>query len=493
ATGSGSIAAGESATATGDDAVAAGTSATAEGQGSFAAGDQATATGANSSANGENATAVGQGSLANGATATAFGQASIANADQATAIGQGAVASQIGATAIGQGAVASGDPTFAGGLDAMALGNNSTALGANATAGVAPGTGDNTTAIGQGSSATGANSTALGQGADASLDNSVAIGQGATTSAASSIAGNAAQGIAYNAGAVTAGSGDVVSVGAVGAERQIQNVAAGAVSQTSTDAVNGSQLYAVQVNVDDLGTATAAAIGGGASYSPTAGLSGPSYTLNGSATTFTDVVSGEQALANGGAGPIQYSTPGTPSNSLNLYGVGGPVTLGNVAPGAVAPTSTQAINGSQLYASAASVAGAFGGGSTVAANGTVTAPSYDVNGKSYDNVGSAIAALSGYDQADLSELQNEINQNYQRANAGIASAFAASGLRYDDRPGKFSTAAAASEFNGEGAIAGGLGLTSDDGRWRLSAAFGISPTVDPPQVGAVGSVSYTWN
>ena len=292
---------------------------------------------------------------------------------------------------------------------------------------------------------------------------------------------------------MTAGSGDVVSVGAPGAGRQIQNVAAGAVSQTSTDAVNGSQLYAVQVNVNDLGTATAAAIGGGASYSPTAGLTGPSYNLYGSATTFTNVVSGEQALANGGAGPLQYATPGTPSNSLNLYGVGGPVTLGNVAPGLVAPTSTQAINGSQLYGTASSIAGALGGGSTVTTGGVVTAPTSRVDGVNYNNVGSAIAALNGYEQTDFSYLQNEVEENYKKANAGIASAFAASGLRYDDRPGKFSTAASAAGFNDQAGIAGGLGYTSDDGRWRLSASFGLSPSVDPPEVGAVGSVSYTWN
>ena len=56
-------------------------------------------------------------------------------------------------------------------------------------------------------------------------------------------------------------------------------------------------------------------------------------------------------------GPVQYATPGTPSNTLNLYGTGsGAVTLGNVAAGTLSSTSTQAVNGSQLFTTNSNVA-----------------------------------------------------------------------------------------------------------------------------------------
>jgi hypothetical protein len=53
------------------------------------------------------------------------------------------------------------------------------------------------------------------------------------------------------------------------------------VSIASTDAVNGSQLYAVGANVNTLGATTAAALGGGSTYAPGAGLSTPNYSVQG--------------------------------------------------------------------------------------------------------------------------------------------------------------------------------------------------------------------
>ncbi len=65
----------------------------------------------------------------------------------------------------------------------------------------------------------------------------------------------------------------------------------------------------------------------------------------------------------------------------------------NVAPGTISSGSTDAVNGSQLWGASDSVAAALGGGSTVNEDGSVTAPSYVVGGKNYDNVGDAISAL----------------------------------------------------------------------------------------------------
>jgi autotransporter adhesin len=277
------------------------------------------------------------------------------------------------------------------------------------------------------------------------------------------------------------------------------------VNVASTDAVNGSQLYAVALNSGTLGTTTAAAIGGGATYAATTGITEPSYALNGSSVTYTNVVSGEQALASGGAGPVQYSTPGTPSNAVNLVGTGGAVTLGNVAAGVVAGGSSQAVNGGQLFGTATSVASALGGGSAVNPNGTVSAPAYQVGGTTYNNVGGAVAALQNNTQAQLQNLQNstqaslqylqnQVNQNYQKTNAGISGAIAGTGLRYDDRAGKISTAAGIAGYHGQVGFAAGVGVTSDDMRWRVNAAITLAPTsVGGTEVGGVGGVSYTWN
>ena len=130
----------------------------------------------------------------------------------------------------------------------------------------------------------------------------------------------------------------------------------------------------------------------------------------------------------------------------------------------VSATSTQAINGSQLFGTASSVAANFGGGSTVNANGTVSAPSYNIQGANFNNVGGALNAVNNTEpfSNSLTNLQGQISQTNKLASAGTASALAASGLRYDDRPGKISTAIGASDYSDQAGSAGGFGWTSEE-------------------------------
>ena len=95
------------------------------------------------------------------------------------------------------------------------------------------------------------NSVALGSGALATLDNAIALGAGSKTDKqGTKQTQTTVQGITYNwAGGDKTSIGDVVSVGSAGFERQIKNVAAGEVSNASTDAINGSQLYGVLSNL----------------------------------------------------------------------------------------------------------------------------------------------------------------------------------------------------------------------------------------------------
>ena len=116
--------------------------------------------------------------------------------------------------------------------------------------------------------ATGTNSVAIGGNSNAAVENAVAIGNGATVGAEAA-KGSVAIGAGAQAGkahtgaysldpsATVAGKPSdatrVVSVGSEGNEAQIQNVAAGVVSEKSTDAVNGSQLHATNQSINRLG------------------------------------------------------------------------------------------------------------------------------------------------------------------------------------------------------------------------------------------------
>ena len=119
------------------------------------------------------------------------------------------------------------------------------------TIGVKSEANDISVALGTGAKAKAVNALALGTGATATFDNSVALGGGSTTdkegTKQTSVTVN---GHTYNwSGGSTTGKGDVVSIGKAGYERQLKNVAAGEVSETSTDGINGSQLYGILNNM----------------------------------------------------------------------------------------------------------------------------------------------------------------------------------------------------------------------------------------------------
>ena len=174
--------------------------------------------------------AVGQSVLSK--NGVAIGSAVSATAANAVALGSRAEASSIGAVAIGGYSVT--DKT-------KAQGNNALAIGASAVT-----NGNETIAIGKSANASNANAVAVGKNANASKANAVALGSDSTTDTnATRQANTTINGITYNFAGATSDTGMQVSVGAAGKERQIKNVAAGEVSATSTDAINGSQLFAV--------------------------------------------------------------------------------------------------------------------------------------------------------------------------------------------------------------------------------------------------------
>lgn len=291
--------------ATGDDAIAIGPLASAKGIHSLALGygaqtthsdvldekknmDDNTAVGYNSQS-GYRSTALGYNSKATGRYAVTLGTDALADKDNSTAVGMNAQAEGKQATALGSLARASGESATAVGEGAEALANYSSAvgLGAKVDKGATKGTAlgyqarvlagaENSIALGASSQVSGVNSIAIGMNAQVSGAKSVAIGQDAKVSVENSVAlgqGSVASGNLndYNVMSLTIpnlGSSynvsggwpsGIVSVGNDKVVRTITNVAAGRVTPTSTDAVNGSELYAVATEAAKHATVKAAA------------------------------------------------------------------------------------------------------------------------------------------------------------------------------------------------------------------------------------------
>ncbi|KVE24215.1 hypothetical protein WS67_01235 [Burkholderia singularis] len=237
-------------------------------------------------ASGYHAIAIGPNALAGGKQAVALGDGANAGNEASVAIGRAASASgfnqgvAIGASNTTDGGVKPADPKQGGGLVAIGQQNTARTLNSDPFSGggiVALGQGN--TAQGQGAVAIGhanmataagaiavgdtamamqAGGIALGVNARAARANDVALGAGSVTSAPNPFASIVLGGMTY--GFAGGNPASVVSVGAPGAERQITNVAAGQLSGNSTDAVNGSQLYAAMRAINTLSTSTQTSI-----------------------------------------------------------------------------------------------------------------------------------------------------------------------------------------------------------------------------------------
>lgn len=139
------------------------------------------------------------------------------------------------------------DNSFAGGERNKLRGKNSFVFGEGAEV-----EGDNTYAIGKEATVSASNSVAIGNQAKATEENSVAIGHESNTNTVIGTASVTINGTEHTfAGSAPVGT---VSVGDIGKERTVINVAAGRISDTSTDAVNGSQLHAIIKETDKIGT-----------------------------------------------------------------------------------------------------------------------------------------------------------------------------------------------------------------------------------------------
>ena len=266
------------------------------GNGAQTTNSNSTAVGSSAKAKEANATAVGMNATALGNQSTAIGSnANVADgARESVAIGNNASTAKSYSFAAGPNAktaeqlsVAIGFNANATGLHAVAIGPNATtgtnawstiAIGNNANATLRHGVaiGDNATtkgdlaiamgtnstsqyqsvSLGAESAANGGSSIALGASSNATVGGSVALGNSTVagsnmfdaTSSGATFKNDAGVNTTVSFAANSSAIGGAVSVGKAGNERQIQNVAAGRISATSTDAINGSQLYTVLNN-----------------------------------------------------------------------------------------------------------------------------------------------------------------------------------------------------------------------------------------------------
>ncbi|MDM1720118.1 ESPR-type extended signal peptide-containing protein [Acinetobacter towneri] len=188
------------------------------------------------------------------------------------------------------------------------------------------------------------------------------------------------------------------------------------------------------------------------------------------------------------------------NDQLNLTGDAGSLTIG-AGKGNDAITIQQgnvSVGGNQIHNLAAGTAGTdavnvdqlkgtiniFGGGAAVNPDGSIQAPTYNVNGGSYDNVGDALGALNQAD-IDLGDRVTNLQQSFNnriddvedRMSAGIAAAMALETAPYV--PGKYTYAAATAYHNGQAALGVTLRKTADNGRWSLTGGVAAGTKGDP--------------
>ncbi|MBR0938996.1 YadA family autotransporter adhesin, partial [Bradyrhizobium jicamae] len=461
-------------------------------------------------------------SLAVGDNSVAAGPQTVVNGDNGIGMGFGAIVQQTapGGIAIGQNASVASADAIAFGTYAQANGTQSLAFGA-------------------GASTSNATSVALGADAKASAQSGdVALGANSTTSTVVATTGTAIGGKSYSFAGTSPTS--TVSVGSAGAERTITNVAAGQISSKSTDAINGSQLWAINTSLDNLysvvnkisagdsrdvtpvnakyfhakSTAADSSASGAESVAigpqSVASASNAISMGNGAAASASDTVAigaGAKATqANSLALGANSSTTANLSDAAYTPVVGktvAGVTTGEVSVGspgaerritnvAAGSAATDAVNVSQLQ-TLAKVSVRYDTDSSGNPTNKVTLNGGNGSPVTVSNVAPGVNGTDAVNVSQLNGAFNQLNsklgQVQQDAWRSAAIGLAASSLRYDDRPGKVSASLGGGVWRSETALSLGIGYTSENGRVRTNAAA----TTSGGDWGVGGGLSITLN
>ncbi|WP_459046931.1 ESPR-type extended signal peptide-containing protein [Stenotrophomonas sp. PSU_St99] len=307
-------------------------------------------------------------------------------------------------------------------------------LRVNSTGTEAVASGADSIAVGTNARATAANSIAVGAGSLADRANSVSIGAAGAERQVTNMAAGTAATDAVNVGQLQAseqgalrydlnGDGSVnyasATLGQTGTATTLRNLGPGQVSATSSEAINGAQLFAAN-------QAVATHLGGGAAVNASGVLTAPTYSINNVAANgtitkgnYNDVGTAFDAVSNSLANvadqtgeidklAVKYDVDGSGNviNSVSLKGTGtGAVKITNVAAGSILAGSSDAITGDQLFSTNSTIANYFGG--STAYDGTTnvwTAPKFSISSIAtdgtftsgdYNNVTAAFTAVDG--------------------------------------------------------------------------------------------------
>ncbi|MDO4450111.1 MAG: ESPR-type extended signal peptide-containing protein, partial [Moraxella sp.] len=403
----------------------------AVGQAAYSSGNTSVTIGRQSTATGDYSQSYGNVARASGAAAIAMGHSATATGERAIAIGNpsawgGSTTSNVSGGTSAQVATnyvadvqteASGQDAIAFGTGSKAKGTQSIAFGyGNIVTGDYSGAfGDPTTISGSRSYSLGNNNTisgdktfVVGNNVTATAENNVILGNDSAETSATTAAGElktvdtaTVEGITYSgfAGATPVG---IVSVGAEGAERRLINVAAGEISDTSTDAINGSQLYLMVEDFTKWSQGNTDSLGGGASYDPvTNTYTAPTY----------NIYKGSSDPATSGNGNTQVT--GAPANNvgdaisaLNSYINEGFKVLdnGGATRGVVTPgESIQFVNGTNTTAN---VTTEKDGVTKISFNATIPTTTLDQN---IDTLIFSVPDGQGNSYVDASSLATALN------------------------------------------------------------------------------------
>ena len=168
---------------------------------------------------------------------------------------------------------------------------------------------------------------------------------------------------------------------------KITNILDGTVTATSSDAINGSQLY-------DLSSNIATYFGGNASVNTDGVFTGPTYKIG--ETNYYNVGDALAAINSSFSTSLGDALlwDASVDKFSAKHGTNGDASvITDVANGDVSSTSSDAVNGSQLYTTNKYVVDALGGGAEVNADGSISAPTYTIANADYDNVGDALNAI----------------------------------------------------------------------------------------------------
>ncbi|QLA67173.1 YadA-like family protein [Enterobacter pasteurii] len=357
--------------------------------------------------------------------------------------------------------------------DSQATGTDSVAIGPNAVA-----SGDNSIASGNGAISSGSGALANGHNAEATGNASVSIGENSTSKAENSVAlgsgavvtENGKNSVALGAGSV-ADRENTVSVGSEGNERQITNVAAG---EKETDAVNVGQLNGVRDEITNIG---------GTITNISEGKDGM-FQVNNTSNNSRPNPSGKDSLA-GGAG-AKASGNNSMSVGTNSSASGeNSVALGNGSSSKSQNSVSLGVNSIADRDNSVSV-GSIGAERQITNVAAGEAPTDAVN---VSQLNDAVGTINQNTNNKFGQLKNMVEKQGRKMSAGVAGAMAMAGLPQPYSPGASMVAMGGGTFQGESAVALGVSVISDNGRWVTKLSGSSSSQGD---YGVNVGVGYQW-